>query len=62
MTNNNFSQPRQQISALALAIAVTLGMLFGVHVLATDTAGEPQMADSISAPAGQDSTAARSQG
>ena len=62
MTHSNFSRPHQQFTALALAITFTVGMLFGVQLLATDTAGAPQMADSISAPADQISTAARSQG
>ena len=62
MTYSVFTHPHQQISALALAVAVTVGMLFGVHVLATDTAGEPQLANTHSVPVQQASMAARSQG
>jgi hypothetical protein len=43
-TAKPFSNTRQQAGAAALAVCLTVGMLFSVNLLATQTSGDAQMA------------------
>ena len=45
-TTKPFSNTRQQAGAAALALCLTLGMLFSVNLLATQPASDAQMASS----------------
>ncbi len=53
MTQPMFIQARQQFSALALSVTLTLGMLLSVNMLATQPADDAQLAAAASAPQAQ---------
>lgn len=49
-TTNTFSNTRQQAGAFALSLALTVGMLASVNMLATQPAHDALMAAAASAP------------
>ena len=58
-TTKSFSNTRQQAGAAALALCLTLGMLFSVNQLATRPAADAQMASSAASNPQMVSRAAR---
>ena len=50
-TTQAFTTRRQKASSLALAMSITLGMLFSINVLATQPGAEAQMAAQAAAQA-----------